>query len=410
MAEKRVYIEFLAGCPRSRMETVRLYEYFRLNGWQITHRLHKADLVVMATCGVDELVEAVSVREMRKIAARSKPGTQFVVTGCLAGINEPLLTAQFPGVRLIPPVRSAQMDNLVGASVKLADVAYENYLLPKLLSSREGASWRGAGGFRARWRLFLRHLLGWPLRTALINTFYRGRLFRFEPVDNVFSIKVADGCLGKCAYCAIRFAEGPLRSRSRSAILAELDDGIARGFCEFELIAPDISCWGQDTGQNVVELLKEIFQREGDFKITFIDFGMEWFIRYAEAITSVLAGQEHRIRLIMLPIQSGSDTVLARMNRGYTVQQARQAVTLLRQRCPGLAMGTHILTGFPGESQQEFVQTQQFLRNVKFDRVDVYAYSDRPETEACTMPGKLPSDIINQRVSALRQEFEHCDA
>jgi tRNA A37 methylthiotransferase MiaB len=396
----------LAGCPRSRMETVRLYEYFRLNGWQVTRRLQKADLVLIATCGVDSIAETTCMREMHKIAALSKTGTQWVITGCLAGINEPLLTEKFPHARLIPPMRSSELNELIDASVKLTDIPYENYLKPKYLRSREGALKRATGGLRARWRFYLRHLLGWRLRTILINVFYKNRQFRFEPVDNVFSIKIADGCLGECSYCAIRFAEGPLRSRSLEAILSDLDAGLERGFREFQVIASDICCWGQDTGHDVVELLSELFQRQGDFKVTFIDFGMKWFIQYAEPITAILANQMDRVRLTMLPIQSGSDTVLARMNRGYTAQQAREAVHLLRQRCPGLPLGTHILTGFPGETQQEFEQTQQFLREVKFERVDIYSYTDRPNTSASAMADKVPQDIINHRTEDLRQEFE----
>lgn len=94
------------------------------------------------------------------------------------------------------------------------------------------------------------------------------------------------------------------------------------------------------------------------------------------------------------------------MKRGYTVQQARDAVNLLRQRCPGLPLGTHILTGFPGETQQDFEQTQQFLREVNFERVDVYSYADRPKTPASSMTDKVPQDVVDQRTAALRREFE----
>ena len=211
--------------------------------------------------------------------------------------------------------------------------------------------------------------------------------------------------MGECTYCAIRFAAGPLRSKPLDKILEEFDAGLQNGYQEFKLIAGDLGAYGQDLGTNVAILLERLLRRKTDYRLTLLDMAPHWFVQYSAELTRLFAANQEKIRLLMLPIQSGNSAVLKRMCRPDIVSSLAPKLKALRSQIPTLALATHVLVGFPGESEQEFEDTLKLLRTVKFDRVDVYRYSDRPNTEATQLPGKVSEEIKKQRTLRILGEF-----
>ena len=402
---KSVCIAFGLGCPRAQVDTARLCEYVRANGWSIADRLEEADLVFVTTCGYDAEQEKRSFNLLNSADRRRKAGSRLVVVGCLAGIDEAGLRATFDA-DLVPPKCGAELDTILGAAVKICDVRDPNEIEPyiKRASRYFDDTERHPDDGRVKARA----------RSALVRSGIRELLLRggrnrkhtyLWPTERVFSIRVAEGCMGECTYCAIRFAAGPLHSKPLRTVLAEFDAGLARGYRQFKLIAGDLGCYGQDVGTNVAELLSAMMGRSADFQLTLLDFDLKWFIAYSDVLVDLFARHQARLRFLAVPLQSGSERTLQHMRRGHTAADAERALLALREACPDMVLGTHVLVGFPGETERDFEDTLKILRAVRFDRVDFYDYQDRPRTEASAMPDKVPRDVIKSRSLRARREL-----
>ena len=243
------------------------------------------------------------------------------------------------------------------------------------------------------------------VRDRLLDRGWKRELTFLGRRERVYSIRVAQGCLGECTYCAIKFAAGPRHSKPLRTLLAKFDAGLARGYTQFRLIAGDLGCYGQDIGTNVVDLLSAMMARSPGFQLTLLDFDLKWFIVYSDALVDLYVRHHAHVRSLLLPMQSGSERILQRMRRGHTTKDARRVLMALREACPDMTLESHVLVGFPGETERDFEDTKDLLRAVRFDRVHFYDYQDRPGTEASAMPEKVSRDVIEARSQRARREF-----
>jgi len=393
-----------AGCPRAEVDTALLLDYFEANGWAISDSIGQADMVVVTACSFCSAEEERGFYMLAAVDRRRRAGSKMAIVGCIAGISQERLRRAFDAA-VIPQYDMSQLDDLIGASVPIRgvpdphDVGLRVDLASRNLSVIDRPPRQAA-------RLLTRDILAKSrLGDWMAN---RGYLFArdFAPRDpELYSIRVAAGCMSDCAYCAIGKANGPLRSKPLSAVLAEFDAGRAEGRTAFRLLAQDLGAYGQDIDSTVVELLRSIFERDGDFTLWMSDFNAGWLVRYSSELVRMLAADSARIAHLAVPIQSGSDRILRLMRRGHTASQAEDALVSLRAAAPGLQISTHILVGFPGETEDDFEETLRLLRLMHFDRVDVYEYSDRPGTSASSMPGGIPRREIRSRARRALREF-----
>ena len=399
-------IAFAVGCPRSRVEVARLFEYFQANGWEIKESAEEADLVLVATCGVDGSSEEHSMKYLSAIDGKRKAGSQLVVLGCLAGINEPRILDQFDAI-LVPPAKLEELDRITGTKAKFREIKAPNYLPPYYARARRPfqeycALTQKAKGFPA---LARRALAALGVRRFLVGLgLKKDRRLLLRPDAEVYTIKAARGCLEECAYCAIRFAAGPLHSEPLANVLAQFDAGLKEGYKDFEIIAADLGPYGQDIGTNILELLQGFFRRKGNYRVTLTDINVKYLIRYSPEILETLAEQGKRI-VLKVPIQSGSERILGLMQREYTAASAKKCLSALCRMSSKIFMVTHVLIGFPGETEEDFEETLQFLREIRFNRIDTYLYTDRPKTKASQMAGKVSEDVKKTRRSRLLREF-----
>lgn len=389
-----VCIAYANGCPRSRMSTARLFPYFEANGWNVRQNLRQADLVVVSTCGVNQRAEKKSIRLLSIANKKRKNDSQFVVLGCLPGINEETILEKFNAIA-ISPTASANLDQVINAKVKLAKVKELNLIEPVIEKSQKC----------------------FGLFDRLISEFEPSRVFVHRVFDclkpktsgrikeGAFSIRISTGCLGKCAYCAIKFAEGPLVSKPMEAILAEFDAGLQSKCVNIFLIGTDLGAYGQDIDANIAELLRSLLTREGAYVLHLPEFHPRWFVQYQKDLIDMFAAAEDKIGSIILPIQSGSEKILKSMRRENTAAEAKECVLSLRKALPNTRIFTHVLVGFPGESEKDFDDTIRFLREVHFDEIAVYKYESRPKIESEQKPDKVPAAVKHRRVCRLLREF-----
>ncbi len=408
---KSVCLAFAFGCQRGEAHVGRLFEYVRANGWPLAATVEEADVVVVWTCGYDADHEERCVSMLRSVERRRQEGSQLIIVGCLAGIDEERLHQAFNAVT-VPPRRLGDLDAVLGAVVPLADVQVPWELAPYIA----GAS----GHFSEAERhpedsVAMRQARSLLLRSG-IREWHRRNIGRdnrcyVDSSQRVCSIRVAVGCMGQCTYCALRFAAGPLHSKPLDSVLAEFDRSLARGYTEFRLIAGDLGSYGQDLGTNIAELLDLMLQRSGGFKLNLLELDFRYFIEYQGRVIDLLANHHARIRSITMPMQSGSERVLQNMRRGHTAIDAERALRAFRQACPSICASTHVLVGFPGETEADFEDTLRMLRVGRFNYVSVFGYTDRPRTEASLMPNKVQQSVIRARSLRARREFNgHLDA
>jgi tRNA A37 methylthiotransferase MiaB len=402
---RSVCVSFGFGCPRAEVDNAKLAEYIRANGWDLARRIEDADVVLVTACGFNRVQQVKSLRVLDSACRRRKPGAQVIVVGCLAEIDKDLLHERYD-VRLVPPVKNAELDEILGATVPLAQVRDPNEIGPYIdqASGQFDDSTRfPQDGPLAGWARRLLKDSG--VRELLLRRQWDRQLSTLWHRRPVYSIRVAQGCLGECTYCAIRFACGTLISKPLDEVLDEFDRGLDGGYTEYRLVAGDLGSYGQDVGTDIAELLAAMMSRPGDFRLTLLDFDLKWFIAYKERLIDIFARNHHRIRCLLIPMQSGSERVLEHMKRGHTSADARAALLSLRRACPGMPIDTHVLVGFPGESEADFEETLDLLRAVGFDRVEFYDYEDRPRTEASRMPDKVPAEVIRRRNARARREI-----
>jgi tRNA A37 methylthiotransferase MiaB len=374
---RKVCIHFVMGCPRSRVDHTLLRRYLAANGWQFTDDPKAADLLVLSECGVTNETAFRSLRFAEIMEHKRKPGAKVVVTGCLAGMSESQELRRH-GILALLPRDKTRWDELIGATVPLARIEEPNLL--------EGTS----GGDRCftAWERFQSYL--YPSVGIVFNLLNRRwDTARPVPFDALFNIRVGKGCLDECTYCALRKAHGTLVSKPLEQVVGELRSGVQQGHRKITLVGADVGAWGQDTGSNVVELFRGLFGVEGDYQLYIGDFNPRWAVRYGRDLTDLLAANRARIDAMLVPVQSGSDRVLERMRRGYTRREVESSLRELREALAGVRLATHVIIGFPGETDADFAETIALLNAIRFDEISIYKYSDRKGTEAEQMADKV---------------------
>lgn len=192
-------------------------------------------------------------------------------------------------------------------------------------------------------------------------------------------VQLAQGCAGKCTYCITRFARGPLKSFTAEEILAQVRAFIQAGTYEIQLTAQDVSAWGMDIGHTLPELLVALDKIPGRHRIRVGMMNPATVRGQTGDLVDAFAG-DHIFRFIHLPVQSGSDAVLTRMGRGYTIAEFEEIVRSFRKQYPGITVATDMIVGFCGETMTDFSVSLDLIRRVKPAKVNVTRYSRRPFT------------------------------
>ncbi len=361
---------YTLGCKTNQYDTEAMQEQFRKHGYTIVDFESDADVYIINTCTVTSLSDRKS-RQMIRKAHRTNPDAIIAVVGCYAqrASGEVL---DIPGVSVV-----------LGTNDRMNIVDY----VEKAHRDRQAVN---AVGDIMRVRDF---------EETPID-FYEGRTRAI--------LKIQEGCNQFCSYCIIPYARGPIRSRKPDSVKAEVERLAHKGFKEIVLTGIHIASYGKDlvNRTELLELLKLIHDVPGIERIRLGSLEpnllTEDFISAVRALPRVC--QHYHISL-----QSGCDATLRRMHRRYTTRQYREIVDRLRAAMPDVAITTDILTGFPGETEEEFEATLDFVRSIGFSRMHVFQYSPRQGTPAAEYPDQVPAEVKelrSKRLIRLGQEME----
>ena len=350
------------GCKVNHYETEAMRELFVQDGWEIVDFSDLADVYVINTCTVTQTSDTKS-RQMIARAHRMNPSALVVAVGCYAQ-TAPEAVASLEGVGLV-----------IGTSGRKEIVLRVN----DALTSREDESY--------------------------ISPLYEMR--EFEPLSAVrdsrtrATLKIQDGCVNFCSYCIIPFARGPLRSRPLDEISTEVELLAREGYREIVLTGIHLASYGRDLAQEGITLLDAIARASEPDGIRRIRLGSLEPLFVTKPVAMALAENPKICRQFHLSLQSGSDTVLNRMNRRYTAEEYLTALALLRSYMPDCAITTDVIAGFAGETEEEHRETLAFCERAKFARMHVFPFSLRKGTKAEQLPGHLPKAVKEARAKEL---------
>ncbi|MEW8311451.1 MAG: tRNA (N(6)-L-threonylcarbamoyladenosine(37)-C(2))-methylthiotransferase MtaB, partial [Candidatus Thiodiazotropha taylori] len=349
----RIHLKTL-GCRLNEAELETWSREFQARGFHITGQAEEADLLVVNTCAVTQ--EA--VRKSRKLMSRSgrlNPNARLVVSGCYASL-EPDQAMKMEGVDLLVDNRDkARLVEIVSDKLDLK-------LMPEAAMEAEAA------GILAR-----------------------GRQRAF--------IKVQDGCRYRCTFCIVTLARGEERSRPIEEIVDEINRLHGEGIQEVVITGVHIGGYGADIDTNLVQLIEAIL---ADSEIPRLRIGSiePWDL---QAGFWELFENPRLMPHLHLPLQSGADSVLRRMARRCRSDEYRSLITQARQSVEDFNVTTDIIVGFPGESEAEWQQTLDFVEEIGFGHLHIFAYSPRQGTKAAGLPDPVSRDIKRQRSEALHQ-------
>lgn len=210
---------------------------------------------------------------------------------------------------------------------------------------------------------------------------YRNKKTKEKKIEITKTIIIANGCLGNCAYCAVKFARGRLKSKSITDIKNEITEAVNNGAKEILLTAQDTGCYGLDINSDISKLLKAIVAMPEEFKIRLGMGNPQHFKKYKKEISEILKS-EKMYKFLHVPIQSGSDKVLKKMNRYYTKKEYTDLISYLKKNISNLTLSTDIIVGFPTETEKDFLETLEIIKKCKFDIVNISRFGKRKGIEA----------------------------
>jgi threonylcarbamoyladenosine tRNA methylthiotransferase MtaB len=216
-------------------------------------------------------------------------------------------------------------------------------------------------------------------------------------------VKVQDGCQHRCSFCIVPFARGDSRSQPPDTVVEQVTALVAAGYAEVVLTGVDLGCYGSDLVPRtcLAGLVRRLLDVRGLERLRLSSILPPYF---TPDLVETLTGSPRVCRHLHIPLQSGSDRVLRRMRRPYTVRMYRALVERLAAAIPDLGLGTDVITGFPGETEPDFGETEALIEQLPFTYLHVFSYSDRRGTEAGRSPvPRVPPDEIRRRTARLRR-------
>lgn len=351
------------GCRVNQYETDALRRMFLDRGHELAQDPKDADCCVVNTCSVTGEADRKS-RQMLRRMARLNPGTIVVAAGCSAETTDGKVAA----------------DIIAGTKERLTIVDRAE----KLFSEKKPLS----------------HELDHVRPAVSKKDEYHDFGSVLSPEGCRAFMKIEDGCDSFCTYCIIPFARGRVASRSPESCISEARYLAGSGYKEIIVSGIHLCSYGKDRGEDIMSLaglLKEIDNTEG---LERLRLGSLEPISMTDEFIDALAGLKHICPSFHLSLQSGSDTVLKRMNRHYDSEGYASRVKRLRERFPGMSLTTDIIVGFPGETDAEFEETMKFAERMGFARIHVFPYSLRKGTKAAEMQQVDPG-IKKQREARL---------
>ncbi|SEK71204.1 MiaB-like tRNA modifying enzyme [Methanobrevibacter gottschalkii] len=354
----KVYIESY-GCTFNKADGQIIAGNLQENDIDIVGSMEEADVIIVNTCYVKLPTENKVTYRIQKLQ-NDFPDKKIIVGGCMVEIDPEKLDKVAPNASWIGP---HQLN-------KSAEVVKSTYCGEVVRES----------GFSKESKVDVPKVMD----DSLIHI-----------------IQICEGCLGACTFCCTRFARGPLNSYPIEDIKEEARKAIEQGACEIQLTAQDTAAFGKDSGEKLSDLIKEVANLDGDFRIR---VGMMHPKNILNDVDEIIDAMKHPkvYNFIHLPIQSGSDKVLSDMRRGHSVNQYLDIVSKFKSEIPSLTLAVDIIVGYPTESEEDFNLTVELLEKIKPSLIHLSKYQHRKGAVSSSLP-EIPHETMKRRSKFLSE-------
>ncbi len=354
------------GCAKNQVDGEMLMASLKNAGYELSDDAALADVAIINTCGFIESAKAESIEEILELVTLKKEGRikKIVVTGCLSQRYQQEIRKEIPEVDAVVGIgANGEIAEIIGKVMEgeTQDVFPDKEKMP-LCGDRE---------------------LSTPSYFAYL--------------------KIAEGCDNRCTYCAIPLIRGGYRSRTMESIVEEAQKLVDDGAKELIVIAQDTSRYGLDLyGElKLPELLRRLCQIE---KLRWVRLLYCYPDTVTDELLDVMASEPKIVKYIDLPLQHASGKVLKAMNRRGDKESLLKLIAHMREKVPGLVLRTTLITGFPGETEEDFTELSEFVQEVRFDRLGCFAYSQEEDTPAALLPDQIDEDVKNQRAEIIMEQ------
>lgn len=355
------------GCKVNQFETELMEGLFKQKDYKVVPNDEKADIYVINTCSVTSFADKKS-RQLIRRSARLNENAVIAVTGCYAQAASDKV-AEITGVKVVLGTNNRhQIVDFVEAAMNDGEI---HNGVTDIMKARDFEDIP---------------MLEVPART---------RAF----------LKIQEGCTNFCSYCIIPFTRGPVRSRKLASVKSEAEKFLSMGFKEIVFTGIHLGAYGRDfhDGTTLADAARTVLELDG---LQRLRLGSLESIELSEELLTMVRENPKFSHHLHLPLQAGSDYVLKRMNRHYNREEFSKLIENVKNAIPGVAISTDIIVGFPGETEEMFAESLDYIRSLGFSRVHVFPYSPREGTPAASMPDQIPDNIKKERVHRLQQVAE----
>lgn len=339
----KFYIETY-GCTANRSDESIIKGILQSKGFEITKDPKLADVSIILTCTVIGTTEQRMLNRIRTLYQISK---DLIVSGCMASVQNHLIKRVAPRAKILPPDKINQIHDLIFGKTP-AEKRVSKTSLPRCFD------------------------------------------------DIRAPISIAEGCMFSCSYCITQKARGKLVSYPKEEIVSTVREALRKGAKEIQLTSQDLASYGLDKGWSLYELVKEVASLGEDYMIRLGMMNPASVKKRLDEIISLYTF-DNVYKFLHLPVQSGDNEILRRMNRGYTVEEFIEMVERIRSEYPDITLSTDIIVAFPGENDENFQKTVNLIRRIKPDVTNITRFSPRPFTKAKQMRERVPTDVAKER-------------
>ena len=349
------------GCKLNYSETSSISNQFLERGFKLAEFEEAADVYVLNTCSVTESAER-ECRQVIRRALRQNPQAFIIVTGCYAQLR-PEEIAHIEGV-----------DFVLGSSEK-----FKLFSLIDKFNKRETTCVS-------------------VTPTENLIEFGLARSSEADSRTRAF-LKIQDGCDYTCSFCTIPLARGSSRSLEKEKVVNEFKKLLDEGYKEVILTGVNVGDYGMNISTNLFDLLQGLIKLDGGFRIRVSSIEPNLL---SDEIIELVADSDKLCKHFHIPLQSGSPRILKAMHRRYTTPEYEELIYKVKNRIPDAGIGVDVIVGFPGESEEDFIHTHNFLRDLPVSYLHVFTYSERPDTKAISLPGVVNFQERKRRNNILR--------
>jgi threonylcarbamoyladenosine tRNA methylthiotransferase MtaB len=380
------YIEQF-GCRATQADGSAIERQLLDRGFSSADESAHADVVVVNTCTVTAAADSQARDAIRKLHSRN-PAARVIVTGCYAQ-RAPEELAALPGVSwVVGNSHKPEIPGIVGVLSREIPFHGGSFVPAASLNSGAMSLHKGPAKILTGDIFEQTSLLAAPVLGGEGN--------HTRPV-----LKIQDGCNSRCSYCVIPFVRGKSRSLSAREVLEEIHKLSEAGYREIVLSGINLGTYGRDLSPRVVfiDLLRRILDETPIERLRVSSIEP---LDVTHDLIALFASTRRIAQHFHMPLQSGSDRVLAAMHRWYRAEHYARRVELIRECLPNAAIGADVIAGFPGETDEDHSSTVAFIERLSFTYLHVFSFSKRPGTRAATLPGEVPAATIKQRARELR--------